>query len=346
MGRLSAALLTIISVLLVGAGIIVALPVAGEKRVDLSGTPTRVAPSWEPVDGPLGLTEAAVVDPSPGEANASPSEPASVDVEPSASEGPGAASGASDGSSAPEPRPAQPTALAIPSLDVVSQVVATGVTAQQEMEIPPVDQAGWYRHGPRPGDPAGSAVVAAHVDYEGEPGVFQRLGELALGETVLMSDADGRWREFRVTERFQLDKSDLAAADLFRSSGQHVLTLVTCGGAFDESMRNYEDKGVAAFSLERRAPDLKAFTATIFTDEFKKQAEGAAFEMGVLSIGMTLETRAIAYFSRAAEETSEAEVRDFYNFLADWERGHLDALQSIHTSVREDFWSEGRFSPF
>jgi rubrerythrin len=111
-------------------------------------------------------------------------------------------------------------------------------------------------------------------------------------------------------------------------------------------MKNYEDKGVAAFQLHPRDPDLRQFTATIFTDRFKKEAEGADFEMGVLSIGMQLESRAISYFSGAAQRAEEREVREFYQFLADWEKQHLDALQALHGAVRQDFWSEGGFEPF
>jgi len=109
---------------------------------------------------------------------------------------------------------------------------------------------------------------------------------------------------------------------------------------------SYEEKGLAAFRMPHRDPDLKAFTGTIFTDQFKKQAEGASFELGVLSIGMTLETNAIKYFSGAAENTSETEVKDFYEFLADWEKQHLDALQKLYNGVRQDFWAEGGFAPY
>ena len=109
---------------------------------------------------------------------------------------------------------------------------------------------------------------------------------------------------------------------------------------------SYEDKGVEAFTIHRRDPDLKAFTDTIYTDAFKAQARDADFEMGVLSIGMTLETRAIQYFTTAAKRASEDEVRDFYQFLADWEKSHLDTLQKLYGGVREDYWADGGFSPF
>jgi len=110
-------------------------------------------------------------------------------------------------------------------------------------------------------------------------------------------------------------------------------------------MRGYEDRGVAAFSVDRRAPDLRVLSSAIFTEEFKRQAQGAAFEMGVLSIGMQLETRAVTYFTQAARDAGEAEVRDFYHFLAVWEQEHFNALERLYSGVREDFWAEGKFSP-
>jgi rubrerythrin len=113
-----------------------------------------------------------------------------------------------------------------------------------------------------------------------------------------------------------------------------------------EIMGHYEDQGVGAFAVARRDPDLKAFTATIFSDEFRKQAEGTDFELGVLSIGMTLETRAITYFSGAADKAAEGEVRDFYRFLADWEKQHFEALQKLYNGIREGIWDDSGFSPF
>jgi rubrerythrin len=126
---------------------------------------------------------------------------------------------------------------------------------------------------------------------------------------------------------------------LARDEVQHKAYLQSVMGSF-------EDKGVEAFNIHRRDPDLKAFTNTIYTEGFKAQAQGADFEMGVLSIGMTLETRAIQYFSTAAKAAAEDEVRDFYHFLADWEKGHLEALQNLYGGVREDNWADGGFSPF
>ena len=39
----------------------------------------------------------------------------------------------------------------------------------------------------------------------------------------------------------QVEKGELPAAELFRTTGDPVLTLVTCGGSFSKSRRSYAD---------------------------------------------------------------------------------------------------------
>ena len=113
-----------------------------------------------------------------------------------------------------------------------------------------------------------------------------------------------------------------------------------------EVMRGVDERGVAAFTVGRRDPDLRAFSDSVFTERFKERARGAAFEMGVLSVGMQLESNAIAYFTSAARDADEGEVRGFYQFLADWEKEHLEALERLYNGVRQDFWAESGFAPF
>jgi len=110
--------------------------------------------------------------------------------------------------------------------------------------------------------------------------------------------------------------------------------------------KNYDEHGTRAFKLETKVPDALAVTSQIFTGRFREQAAGAQFELAVLSIGMTLETNAIKYFTTAAKQATDQEVKEFYQFLADWEQQHYDALQNIFTMVRSDHQAESGFSPF
>lgn len=111
-------------------------------------------------------------------------------------------------------------------------------------------------------------------------------------------------------------------------------------------MRSVDTEGASAFRVQLKVPGMADFSRRIFTDAFRDQAQGAAFEVAVLSIGMQLESNAVAYFSGAAERATEDEVRAFYRFLADWEKEHLNALQNLHQAVRSDFWERAGFAPF
>ena len=138
-------------------------------------------------------------------------------------------------------RPGVPVRISIPSIGVEHAVVPVGFTPDGKMEVPGVDDAGWWAPGPRPGVTHGSSVIAAHVDYDGRPGVFRDLQRLEVGTDVIVTDDAGTIRRYRVRERFQVAKDQLPRAEVFRTGGPPVLTLITCGGFFDTGRRHYDD---------------------------------------------------------------------------------------------------------
>jgi rubrerythrin len=105
-------------------------------------------------------------------------------------------------------------------------------------------------------------------------------------------------------------------------------------------MRRYEEHGASSFHFDPRNPDLAEFSSQIFTEEFKDQAKGEIFEAGALSIGIQLESNAVAFFSAAAREASDPQISGFYRFLADWEGFHLRTLEQLYDSIRVDFLLE------
>lgn len=110
--------------------------------------------------------------------------------------------------------------------------------------------------------------------------------------------------------------------------------------------RNYAAKGTAAFAFETRVPDRGEIHSQVFTGRFREQASGAQFETAVLSIGMTLESNAMKYFTDAARQASDKEVTQFYQFLADWEKQHFDALKNLFDLVRADHMAASGFAAF
>jgi hypothetical protein len=136
-----------------------------------------------------------------------------------------------------------PARLRIDGIGVDVEVVPVGVDAAGDMQVPGPTVAGWYEFGPRPGEP-GSAMLAAHVDYDGRPGAFFRLREVAPGDRVEVTGPDGTLA-LTVTEVTRVPKAGLAATGAFDRTGPARVALVTCGGPFDRDRRSYEDNVVA-----------------------------------------------------------------------------------------------------
>lgn len=177
---------------------------------------------------------------------------------PAASDGSGATTTTSGGAAGDEPRalppapalpdvPApgpEPTALTIDSIDVAGAPVRpVGVEEDGEMEIPGATEVGWYRFGARPGD-AGSAVLAAHIAYDGVDGVFRRLADVAPGDAVQVNRSDGSAVDYVVSDVTQVPKAELPD-DVWARDGDARLVLITCGGEFDRAAGRYRDNVVA-----------------------------------------------------------------------------------------------------
>ncbi|HVN77261.1 MAG TPA: ferritin family protein [Thermoanaerobaculaceae bacterium] len=152
-------------------------------------------------------------------------------------------------------------------------------------------------------------------------------------------EVDGYTFYSMTAERAEKEAVQELFAKLAADEVQHQAFLKSVAGRYDE-------KGVEAFRINLRAPEVRSINQAVFTARFREQAASTDFELGVLSIGMTLETNALKYFSTAAEQAVESEVKSFYRFLADWEKQHYDALQGLFNAVRAEHMAESSFSPF
>ena len=142
--------------------------------------------------------------------------------------------------------PAEPVRLQIPAIDVHAGVDATGLDDDGGMEIPhDIARVGWYEPGVRVGAERGTAVLSGHVDSrEQGTGAFFELRSLDVDDRVLVEHADGSSSEWRVTARTVYPKDELPIAEIFTRFSEPRLVLITCGGAFDNTERSYEDNVV------------------------------------------------------------------------------------------------------
>jgi hypothetical protein len=136
--------------------------------------------------------------------------------------------------------------VTLPGVGGPVPLVPVGVLASGALELPERPTVlGWYAAGATPGDAAGIAVVAGHVDSEAYgPGPLERLLALSLGDVVQVGDATGGSHAYAVTSRRSYPKTAGLPRALFRTGGPPQLALVTCGGAFDTRTGNYADNVV------------------------------------------------------------------------------------------------------
>lgn len=143
-----------------------------------------------------------------------------------------------------EPIGVQPRSISLPTLGVDgAQIVPVGLEENGELEVPGADTVGWYEFGAGVDGGKGSTVLAAHIAYNGENGVFRNLVDMEPGQTLSI-ERDGETLEYVVESVADYDKWELPIDDLFSESSEERVVLITCGGSFNDALSSYEDNTV------------------------------------------------------------------------------------------------------
>jgi hypothetical protein len=151
----------------------------------------------------------------------------------------------------------QPVSIDIPAIGVQSNLLQLGLNPDGTIQVPPLyarpSQAGWYKYSSTPGQ-TGSSVIEGHIDTYQGPSVFFRLGALRPGNQVDVTLADRTMAIFRVTGVRSYPKTNWPWQVVFGSVGYPALHLITCGGTFDYSTRQYLSNTVVFASLVSSRP--------------------------------------------------------------------------------------------
>jgi hypothetical protein len=137
----------------------------------------------------------------------------------------------------------QPALLTLPTRGVQSDVIRVSMDSVGGVTVPEdVSITGWY-DGSKPLDARrGATVIVGHRDARTQgPGALFGIEEFAIGDEIQVTGDDDVIRSFTVDEVELIHKDDLPqrAPEIFGRSGTYRLTLITCGGAFDEAARSY-----------------------------------------------------------------------------------------------------------
>lgn len=138
---------------------------------------------------------------------------------------------------------ALPQRVDVPSIGIQAPVISRGLDADGAIEAPPYESpgtVGWWSKGVQPGA-AGAALMVGHVDTKSKPAVFYGLSSAQPGDKVRVVRADGSVAEFTIEDVRVYER---AAFDPHKAYGQRVkgraeLRLVTCGGSYDKTAKEY-----------------------------------------------------------------------------------------------------------
>lgn len=115
----------------------------------------------------------------------------------------------------------------------------------------------------------------------------------------------------------------------------------------NQMQRLSEGKGMKFERSASAKRSLAKFKSPLFTDDLVKEGRQVEGEVAALSIGMTLEKRAIAQFAALLKTVSgDSRAEKVFSDLVAWEQDHLEVLTRQYDQMREMYWEEARFWPF
>jgi len=149
--------------------------------------------------------------------------------------------------------------VVIPAIDVEVRLMDAAMS-DGILAVPQAPHAGWYEGSRPPGSQQGATVIAGHVDYPTrELTPFGRIHKLPQGSEIYVVDEDGT-RHTYVATALRLFEQDTLPPELFVSTGDPVLHLVTCAGdsVGEGGQWNYEYNLVVTAELVSSEPTTEA----------------------------------------------------------------------------------------
>lgn len=136
-----------------------------------------------------------------------------------------------------------PILIRIPAINISAKFEYTGITSSGEMEAPKDPaKVGWYKLGPIPGE-IGSSVIAGHFGYKNNiPAVFDSLSNIKIGDKIYVEDGNKNIIIFIVKEIKNYKYIENAFHVFNSNDGLSHLSLITCGGVWDNLLKSYSNR--------------------------------------------------------------------------------------------------------
>jgi rubrerythrin len=112
-----------------------------------------------------------------------------------------------------------------------------------------------------------------------------------------------------------------------------------------EQFRSYKaDSKFTTIPNESMGGDETAMQ--VLSDQVRDRIAAADFEAAAISAAMLMEERAIKLYSERAAASTDENEKAIYEWLSEWEQGHLRLLSSMDQDLKEEIWNDNNFWPF
>ncbi len=138
-------------------------------------------------------------------------------------------------------------------------------------------------------------------------------------ETAIKGEMEGRELYKAAAGKTDDKKAKEVFQMLSDEEQSHLDTLVKLANEYQEG------KDVSIPDLPKPT-SFEDAESPIFTREFKDKVTDKDFEMATLSIGIKLELESEKFYKEMAQAADQSKLKEFFNYLADWEKGHYDYL--------------------
>lgn len=140
---------------------------------------------------------------------------------------------------------ARPVAIRIPTIQVDTDIQQAEIVKGVLQDPTGPWVVAWYAQTSRLGV-IGNAVMAGHLDYWGTgPAVFYRLGELGKDDVIELTGNNGEVFRYSVVWVRMYENATAPLVEIVGPTTEEVVTLITCGGTFDQAAQAYTERTIA-----------------------------------------------------------------------------------------------------
>ncbi len=149
--------------------------------------------------------------------------------------------------------PDKPRLISLPTIGAEGFIQQVGIDQHKAIAVPSnIHLAGWYTQSRLPGA-RGLSIIDGHLDGRTGGGIFKDLAKLKSGDRFTVSFGNDSTQTFTVRKVHRLATAKTAAV-LFSQDPKfsHQLNLITCGGTYDNTKHQYDERVVVVAELTKK----------------------------------------------------------------------------------------------